>query len=313
MENNNPWKIAVEVGLQVEPLYRPRRYLAPNGYINPAAWSAGAWSSMYSLKMRQPDEASTMSDLVLLKAGVPTYFVSEAFCDAAAQTKMPSGLTLADIQWPAEGLLFCLPLAFSKRHFGHEVPFLQVTNLHAGKLTVPGFAWVAPEIGKNCVITCGQVCPDGTKDPIRYHRTTPISWSVDADGNEWPIEEHVVHLEDGPMTYPKVEDEKLLLNRLHWLAIKFLLLMTAEPGLVEAGTCQRKAREKHGKKQEELWSPNFIGRTYSSARESLGGTHASPRFHFRRGHMHTVAHGVGRELRKVQWFKPVWVNLNNET
>lgn len=302
----------MEVGLQVETLYRPRRYLAPNGYINPAAWSAGAWSSMIGLKMRNADEPSTMSDLVLLKAGVPTYFVSEEFCDAAAQTKMPTSLTLADIQWPAEGLLFCLPLAFSKRHFGHEVPFLQVTHLVAGPVKLKALPWVDAEVGRTCVITCGQICPAGTQEPIRYHRTTPIAWSVDADGNEWPIEEHKVMLEDGPLTYPRVDDEKLLLNRIHWLAVKFLLLMTAEPGLVEAGTCQRKAREKHGKPLEALWSPNFLGRNYQHGRESLGGTHASPRLHFRRGHMHTVAHGKGRELRTVKWFRPLWVNLKKE-
>ncbi|MGH7715248.1 MAG: hypothetical protein ACREML_04540, partial [Vulcanimicrobiaceae bacterium] len=32
--------------------------------------------------------------------------------------------------------------------------------------------------------------------------------------------------------------------------------------------------------------------------------------HLRRGHPHTVVHGKGRLLRKVQWFAPTWVGVD---
>ncbi len=37
---------------------------------------------------------------------------------------------------------------------------------------------------------------------------------------------------------------------------------------------------------------------------------ASPRPHMRRGHLHTVLHGVGRRERRVQWFPAVFVNAD---
>ena len=36
----------------------------------------------------------------------------------------------------------------------------------------------------------------------------------------------------------------------------------------------------------------------------------SPRPHMRRGHLHTVVHGVGRRERRVQWFPAVFVNAD---
>ena len=36
----------------------------------------------------------------------------------------------------------------------------------------------------------------------------------------------------------------------------------------------------------------------------------SPRPHMRRGHQHTVVHGVGRRERRVQWFPSVFVNAD---
>src|SRR5262249_37412201 len=36
--------------------------------------------------------------------------------------------------------------------------------------------------------------------------------------------------------------------------------------------------------QREFWTPNFIGLNYRVRREPCGGTHAGPRFHWRKGH-----------------------------
>jgi hypothetical protein len=43
---------------------------------------------------------------------------------------------------------------------------------------------------------------------------------------------------------------------------------------------------------------------------SEGGTHASPRPHMRRGHIHTVRFGRGRSESRKQWFPPVFVNAD---
>jgi hypothetical protein len=86
--------------------------------------------------------------------------------------------------------------------------------------------------------------------------------------------------------------------------------MTCRPQLIEMGVQTRKERIKHGIVREAIWSPNIIGGKYKvkHSTEHGEGTHASPRVHWRMGHWHTVLHGKGRALRKLDWFEPVIVN-----
>lgn len=68
-----------------------------------------------------------------------------------------------------------------------------------------------------------------------------------------------------------------------------------------------KQAKKGGKKR---YTPLMIGKQFKPRTEtvSLGGTHASPRTHWRRGHWRRVAIGEGRGERKWHWFQPVLVN-----
>ena len=64
----------------------------------------------------------------------------------------------------------------------------------------------------------------------------------------------------------------------------------------------------------ELWSPNLIGRCYRTLRDERGGgIHASPRVHWRRGHVRSQPHGQRRSLRKAIWIEPVLVGVQPGT
>jgi hypothetical protein len=90
--------------------------------------------------------------------------------------------------------------------------------------------------------------------------------------------------------------------------IKLLVVLNTRPNLVERGQCVRPRRIKRGRvKQRELWSPNLIGWRYRVASASPAGTHASPRLHWRRGHIRNQPFGMGRTLRRLVWIEPMLI------
>jgi hypothetical protein len=110
-----------------------------------------------------------------------------------------------------------------------------------------------------------------------------------------------------------VATDKEVTDRLSALMLKLLVILNSRPQLVEAGQCVRPHRIKHGRvKHSELWSPNVIGRGYHALRDDRdlgGGTHASPRLHWRRGHVRSQPHGPQWSLHKPVWIEPVLVGL----
>jgi len=101
------------------------------------------------------------------------------------------------------------------------------------------------------------------------------------------------------------KEDKEFANRVFMFVIKLLLVMTARQSYVEVGECLRKEKVKHGRTRDGLWAPNYIGRSYKVQSEGTGeGTHASPRLHWRRGHIRHQCHGKGRLLTKVIWIEP---------
>ena len=100
-------------------------------------------------------------------------------------------------------------------------------------------------------------------------------------------------------------EDKLFSKKMVRLAITLVMLMSARPALVETPT-KNGPPATAGKASRKLAAPNWVGRTYRSARsESAGGTHASPHVHWRRGHWRHQAHGPKLSLRKDLWIEPM--------
>lgn len=90
-----------------------------------------------------------------------------------------------------------------------------------------------------------------------------------------------------------------------------LLVMEARPDLIEA-------EAKHGlhkKSGETIWTPNLVGKNYrykhSQQPENAAGTHASPRMHWRRGHLRQQRFGVGLGETKIIWIEPSLIGVQN--
>jgi hypothetical protein len=81
-----------------------------------------------------------------------------------------------------------------------------------------------------------------------------------------------------------------------------LLMMLTKPDAVTTGRLRNRVEKKGVVK--EFWSPNVIGLNYRIRHVPLGGTHASPRFHWVRGAFKEQPYGERNSLRKRIWIEP---------
>lgn len=303
---------------------RPRKYEVPHGYTNPAA-TAGAFAASL-VAMEQTQGTIKVQDVgahafaywlyhkAIEETQMAVHFVSGAILEAAARTKLPTGRRIEELKWPLPVMTFMLPKDETKKLFGRQIEF----------------------------VTCGVLQPDwrpakgvdvmGVKDRvIRFQSDAPqfmAYWQAPEDDEvtasyyvHSPVSKHLEDLTSGNVTIekPKIElypfDEALegeVSANLTRTIFSLLLIMAARPAYVEPGQCLRKASSKHGKERPELWSPNYIGKSYAIKRESvsLGGTHASPRMHIRAGHTRSQRSGKGLTEINDIWIEPTLVGGN---
>ena len=102
------------------------------------------------------------------------------------------------------------------------------------------------------------------------------------------------------------------LSKIRSVILQCILTLTYAPELLEKEPVKVGTTRKYGMRldHEPTWRyPRWLGKEYSTHSSSNGGTHASPRSHWRAGHWRRVVVG-SRELqeRKWVWIQPVLVN-----
>ena len=132
---------------------------------------------------------------------------------------------------------------------------------------------------------------------------------------------------------PAGDLEKLFNSRVQSFAVKLMLLLTARPNFIVHGSQSRPAKIKHGRERDAIWNPNLIGWDYRAQRpvpevptnetgkEAIMGcqphSHASPRMHWRRGHMRNQPFGpkpwTDTTTKRLTWIEPVLINAPEET
>ena len=105
------------------------------------------------------------------------------------------------------------------------------------------------------------------------------------------------------------ENDRAFVEQMGVLIFGTFLAFSARPDLLEGEKLERTVRDKKHGGTREFWSPNIIGRHYRlpSRRPDQGGTHASPRMHWRRGHFRNQACGPQNRERKTVWLEPMLV------
>lgn len=114
---------------------------------------------------------------------------------------------------------------------------------------------------------------------------------------------------DTPDYAPQVVRE--LNQYLQAIFLRLLLIMECRPELVDTESQVIRVNKGFAKdKAKDFYEPLWIGRNYRVQREDAqdkGGTHASPRVHWRRGYLRNQPYGEGRQQRKLIWIEPVLV------
>lgn len=319
--------------------FYPRRICCPLGYVDPKYYGLIAWGAAWGARMG-PETANKSNNLVainhFLNLSCPTYFIAPQFCAAINATNPPEDLTIEDMHFPMESMLLVLPLEFIQATYKWMIPFICVGRLPAGDHPIHPAVADTSHLQPGSVGCAGRMlsvhAPFFPEDGmgISYGAWYPLKMSIreitnpedDRFSDDLGLQKNFyaerfspemaerLFKHDAPQ--PTKEEDKELPKKLTLLALKIVLAMTARPQLISTGVQTRKELTKKGEVvRDALWSPNFIGKDYRIQRqsgESLGGTHASPRVHWRRGHWHNVVHGKGRALRKLDWFEPVLVN-----
>ena len=298
-------------------LLEPRRILTPPGYHSPKCVSAGIFTLLGNRVLKAaaglpqiPTEiAAHVIAYQVIRYRVPIYYIDEEFVRAVAATDLPHDLTLEDLHWPMPALVVGFPARLMQEYLGRDVCYVYAANCGAGDYSLPALPGcptiTVPKPKVAWQFYCWQ---DGNLETFvsSYMRQDRVDETISnyAYTDYTEIKDHA-----------GIATDKEVTDRLSALMLKLLVILNTRPQFVEEGRCVRPQKIKHGRvKHCELWSPNVIGRGYRTVREDRGGggTHASPRAHWRRGFVRNQPHGPHRSMRKPVWIQPVLVGLQAE-
>lgn len=285
-------------------LYSPRRYRNVERYqdhrmVNTILCTVSAYISSGMTQTEVGNEPSQFGVISSIgaKYSFPLFFVAPEMFLAASQTTPPDEIDWETMHLPFDFMTFVLPKRIA-RIGDHEVTAIQLTRAFKGIHTIPG-------TGKVMILTNNILYIDvfdTTGMRFMRHFIRPYK-PGDADAWDMPENNSLYTAEmDG------IESE--MTDVLVRTAFNLIYALAARPELLTKGT----RSGTHKKSKQEIWSPNIIGEHYKISRPGadLGGTHASPRMHWRRGHFRNQVFGEGRAKTKIIWLEPCLVGAKEK-
>lgn len=240
----------------------------------------------------------------IINEGVPIFFVSTAFAEAVAATEFPSDLMLNDLKWPFDGMVLGFPTEFMNRYVGREVCYVHATFIPAGFIRSPILGAPTIETPKEKIgirFLTNSESPGRLSNLVTvYHTDEPI---------QGVFERYTYTDYTGSLNPSQIQNDEECLSKVVALVLKLLIIVSIKPDFMTLGTETRPRSEKKGRVRNALWSPNWIGEKYVT-KVSQGGTHASPRIHRVKGHLHWYLSGPGRTIRTRKWTEPYWKGLD---
>ncbi|MCL4180227.1 MAG: hypothetical protein KJ072_21100 [Verrucomicrobia bacterium] len=303
-------------GTPLEPILEPRRFQAPAGYHSTKCVAAGLFLLLGQGRIKDqlglpqvPTEINAHGIAYqVIRHRAAVFFVREDFARAVAATDLPHDFTLDDLHWPLPGMVVGFPPRFMQEYVGRDTCYVYAANCDAGDYQVPalagcptvtvprskvGWQWYSWREGNLESFVTSYFRGDRVDEAITNYGYTDYTGIKDTEG---------------------IEADRIATDRVSTLMLKLLVVLNTRPSLVEYGQCERPQRLRHGRvKQRELWSPNLIGWHYRPVDMSpASGTHASPRIHWRRGHVRNQPHGPGRIRRKLIWIEPQLIGVDQD-
>ena len=301
-EHIEAWRLAV---------LEPRKIVPPGGYHSPRCIAAGLDAILQTNEMktdaeRIPTEITAQAVAYrVVNHRVPLYYVAEDFIRAVAATDLPHDFTFADLHWPLEAMALGFPVRFMREYVGKETCYVFVARFPKGGHSCPFFP-AAPTV----------VMPQAKIALFWYAYSA--GWLESFVSSFWEqdrLDEAVLRHDYTDYTnggLAKVQADKMGCDRVSNLVFKLLVVLNTRQDLLEHGTRLRTASTRHGKTRSELWSPNIIGGQYRVLHDRTAptSTHASPRLHWRRGHLRNQPHGEKRALRRLIWIEPMLIGMS---
>ncbi len=278
-------------------IFEPRKIAPPGGYQTPKVVSTGMASFFANVGAKERlglsilDIEITAHSILyeVLRYKVQTYYVADNFIRAVAATELPKDFTLHDLHWPMPGMVIGFPTKFMQEYTGRDICYVYAADLKAGDHEAPAMLRTVPGTGSLKTITT----PDKVGFMFYSWNKGRMGSYVNAYLKKDRVDEAITKYAYTDYTYGTPEqnkDDERATQLISSLMFKLLVVLNTRPALVVPGKMAR-PQKRHPKTQAvtqtELWNPNIIGAAYKVIRQPTAptGTHASPRWHWRRGHI----------------------------
>jgi hypothetical protein len=307
-------------------LFYPKVYNEVGGYYSPKVPALNLTNVTVSCIQHGYHKAPTAHRLIvpalkyMVEHKMPMFFIAPLLLEAIELTDFADDINWVEMKLPYDHGIFMLPKNALIHHEDGPVSMILWSRLTPGEYPPPVGGLPTIKVHNNgfrLLALCHEnltwyvsVLTEEISQTLRFRNMFNLD-----KGSEHPSLPKLSSMCDEELT---TKDQEFS-EQIAVIAFGTLMAMNARPELIDRGKLERRVTKRDDVK--EFWSPNVIGIRYKHRREvpkvvdgkfqftdRVAGTHASPRFHFRRGHMRQQACGKGLKERKSIWIMPVAVN-----
>lgn len=317
----------------------------PNGFPSAKPFAVNCASGLVNLTLKHyngeeltpPALANVASVLCWAAMKNPTYYVEQEFAQSVWKTRIPGDMPIRDLKFPMDSMLFVLPHGFTKPLLHANISHILVTRLPQGRFpqsiglpqrlthdNLPLPVIDSPD-QKSRLIISFTAETDTTLDPVSYvayfniettiKEVYELSGSTSIKAYRSLVDDGVAESADAEEILDSVgglDGEAKMMAAVNQYALGLVLAMVSMPQQVEVvDEPIRKPKTKGKHYIPGLWGPNRIGRSYRlqyAPGYKPAGHHASPVWHWRKGHFRHQHWGRNNQLVKVIWIEPTIVN-----
>jgi hypothetical protein len=294
----------------LEKVRAARPYKIPKGFLN---WrSLPVFIAGVALLRDQPGQDFAQQTVfyrltLWLIQDAPLYCMSQSLLEAFTHTDILDRQDLLQgLEAPIPTFMLLLPSNMLKTPADHAVELMVVhisdrlyPERSMGRSKELDIDLHCLEHEKEMLIHCG------VKDVMGCVWLAVMGWGTDG----------VLHLDNRwSGGSPSEPGDLEFLNTLRSLTLQVIMALQYQPELLNEGEppAQPKGFSRPKQTEPNYRIPRWLGKNFQPKTNAIvsssTGTHASPRTHWRKGHLRQVAIGEGRSDRKVVWIQPVLVN-----
>jgi hypothetical protein len=291
----------------------PRRIMPPAGHFNPRFWWDAVICNLHPHVVSDVTISPTGKRCFerasdgLTRLGAPTYFPTVELLDALDNTDLDN-IDLDQVKMPADSMLFCLPMSKLYEPFD-----MKIDGEGESTMTVAPVC-IAVNLLRQGADGAVLTMDDRTIEMVMLDTKQSIGWFRIPMRGPWSdtvegfIGKGYFNANDEMVQKYQDEDARKDTEQSRWcyrMVMKLIIAMNTVGDISRPEpTLARSANPKRGK--AELWQGHPMSLIRSVA-NTAGGSHSSPRLHYRRGHMRGQRHGQGNMMTKFIWIRPTWV------